>query len=307
MVDELGSRIRDIAPDAELVGLTSNEAIPGGGAGIKIWVWGRWLSRPPRYLTALPDLRWMHVTGAGVDKIVTPELRASDVTLTNAAGVHAIPIAESVMGMMIAIVKRLPDHWRNQTLSQWERYRKDELHGKTIVIVGTGRIGAEIARRARVFGMHTIGVTSVPRATADFDQLMRYENLPEAVALGDFVVMAAAMTAERKGLMGAREVAAMKPTAWFINIARGSLVDEGALLEALQAQRIGGAYLDVFVQEPLPADHPFWTLPNVYIIPHNTAYTWQVRDRSLEIFYDNLRRWVKGEPLVNVVDKERGY
>lgn len=307
VIAQFGERIRAIAPHAKIAPIASDGAIEGGGAGVTVWVRDRFHIRVEDMVLRMPDLRWLHTTSTGVDHILTPTVMANDIIVTNSAGAQAIPIAESVIGMMVAIVKRFPDHWRNQTEARWERYRKDELYGKTLVIVGTGHIGREIARRGRAFGMTTIGVTSIPRDEPVFDRLLSYGELGEAMQVADFVVVAAAMTAERKRLIKATHLAGMKPTAWFINIARGDLVDETGLLKALQTKTIAGAYLDVFTQEPLPANHPFWSLPNVYVIPHNTAFSVQSRLRGLEYFITNLERWVKAEPLVNVVDKQRGY
>jgi phosphoglycerate dehydrogenase-like enzyme len=307
LVDDLQPHIMAIAPHAELVYIAPDGRVLGSGEAVKVWLRGYWKDRPLDVLAQLPDVRWLHTVSAGMDHVLTPALVASDIVVTNSSGANAIPIAESVMGMMLTIVKRFADHWRNQTLSRWERYRKDELYGKTLTIVGTGRIGREIARRARVFGMTTLGVTSVPREEPVFDRLVEHTGIAEALGVADFIVVAAAMTATRRGMIGADQFAQMRPTAWFLNIARGDLVDEAALLAALERGQIAGAYLDVFEQEPLPADHPFWTMPNVLVVPHNTGFSWGSYARSHDLFFDNLRRWLAGELLVNVVDKQRGY
>ncbi len=307
LVGEMAPRIHALAPGADLVAVDDKGRLLGPGAGVTIWLRGRWLPNIEAVTRQMPDLRWLHTNSAGVDHVLFPALIASDVVVTNAAGAHAIPISESVMGMMLAIVKRFPDHWRNQTQARWERYRKDELYGKTLTIIGTGHIARELARRARFFGMATIGVTAAPREEPAFDRLVGYDSLLDALAAADFVVIAAPLSPDRIGLIGRDALAAMRPTAWLINIARGALVDEQALLDTLRANRIAGAYLDVFAQEPLPSRHPFWKLPNVLIVPHNTGFTWQSRGRGLDLFIDNLRRWLDGAPLVNVVDKQRGY
>jgi phosphoglycerate dehydrogenase-like enzyme len=261
----------------------------------------------PRLIRAVPSLRWIHSVSAGVDHLLCHELLESPIIFTNSVGAHSPSIAESVMGMLLFVVKHLGEHWDAQKVHHWQKVQNDELGGKTIGIIGLGHVGLELARRAKAFGMRVAATKRHPNPVADVDQVWGPEDLPHLLAEADYVVMCAALTGKTRGMMGEAELRQMKATAYFINISRGALVVEEALLRALRERWIAGACLDVFVQEPLPPENPFWDLPNVFITPHNSATTPQQIERALDIFVENLKRYQEGERLMNVVDKHRGY
>ena len=261
----------------------------------------------PRLIRAVPKLHWIHSVSAGVDHLLCQELVESPIILTNSTGAHAPCIAESVMGMLLFVVKHLGEHWEAQKGHHWQKEENNELYGKTLGIIGLGHVGLELARRAKAFGMRVIATKYHPNPFAEVDQVWGPEYLPHLLAEADYAVMCAALTKETRGMMGEAELRQMKATAYFVNIARGALVDEKALLRALRERWIAGACLDVFVQEPLPPENPLWDLPNVLITPHNSATTPQQMGRALDIFVENLKRYQEGKSPVNVVDKKRGY
>jgi phosphoglycerate dehydrogenase-like enzyme len=253
------------------------------------------------------SLRWVNLFHAGADNLLCPELIESDIVVTSAKGAHVIPIAEHVFAFMLAHVKQLARHRDAQLRRSWERKQLEELHGKTLCVVGLGNIGAEIARRADCFGMRVVGTR---RTVAPLPGVERVESpvrlrdlLPEA----DYVVLTLPYTAETTGMIGAQELAIMKSGAVLINVGRGQVVDQEALVEALKSGHLGGAGLDATDPEPLPPDSELWLLPNVTITPHNSGWSRYTRDRSVTMFCDNLRRYLRGEPLRQVVDKRAGY
>lgn len=264
------------------------------------------------------DLRWIHTSGAGVDPILFPELIHSPVVLTNSRGIYDRAMAEYVLGLMLAFAKYLPQTLDLQRRREW-RYRETErLDGRTVVVVGAGSIGGTIARLLRAAGMRVIGVARRPRPGArpgsqsssqdePFERVAGIEELRAVLPEADFVVLVLPLTSETRGLFGAQALARMKRTARLINVGRGAVVDEAALLDALRGGRIAGAALDVFADEPLPSDHPFWDLPGVIVSPHMSGdfIGWQAAVSAL--FVENFQRWLAGRPLLNVVDKERGY
>jgi phosphoglycerate dehydrogenase-like enzyme len=260
-------------------------------------------------------LRWVHSPAAAVHTLIFPEFIASNVTLTNAREVHAPVVAEHVMALMLALGKRLPDciglqlrHcWGQQAL--WgQQTRPRELAGDTLGIVGLGTIGREVACRAKAFGMRVIGTREHPETAADHvDAVYGSGELPKVLSEADFVVLAAPITSNTKKLMNATTLAHMKPSAYLINVGRGALVDEGALAEALRSQGIAGAALDVFEKEPLPADSELWDVPNLLITPHSAGLTERLWERHYALIKGNLRRYLAGERLLQVVDKQKGY
>jgi phosphoglycerate dehydrogenase-like enzyme len=261
----------------------------------------------PRLIRAVPALRWIHSVSAGVDHLLCHELVESSIVFTNSVGAHAPSIAESTMGMLLFVVKHLGEHWDAQKVHRWQKTQNNELCGKTIGIIGLGHVGLELARRAKAFGMRVVATKRRPNPVADVDQVWGPEDLSHLLAEADYVVMCAALTEETRGMIGEAELRQMKATAYFVNIARGALVLEDPLLRALRERWIAGACLDVFTQEPLLPENPFWDLPNVFITPHNSARTPELMGRALDIFVENLKRYQEGERLMNVVDKKRGY
>ena len=311
--DHLVERLREpvcrIAPDCDVIPIGPDGEVtePLEGADVLFLRWGLSPEATRRLLARVPNLRWIHTISAGVDHLLFPELRESDAILTNASGVFNIPIAETVMAYILAVVKRLPEFWAHQREHRWEKLPLRELRGLTVGIVGLGDIGAEVARLCRAFGMRVLGLRRRPAPSDLADEVLPPDRLQDLLARSDFVVIAVPLTAETRGMIGRAELAAMKPDAWLVNISRGAIVDEEALIEALRAGRIGGACLDVFAEEPLPPESPLWDMPNVIITPHNSWSSPHIEEREIALFLENLRRYVAGEPLLNVVDKQAGY
>ena len=257
----------------------------------------------------MPALRWLHIPRAGVDNSLVPAVVQRDLVITNSAGVHAIPISEFVLMFMLAHVKQVPALLQLQVERAWRgrTLHLSELSARTVMIVGLGQIGQAIAARARGFGMRVVGSRRSGAATPNVDAVVADDRWRELLPEADYVVVAAPLTPRTRGLIDAAALAAMKPSAYLINIARGEIVDENALAEALHAGRIAGAGLDVFAQEPLPSAHPLWSAPNVFVTPHISWSSPETMPRTFALFVDNLKRYVDGQPLLNVIDKEAGY
>lgn len=273
-----------------------------------------WSLRPEQ-LAQASRLQWIHSLAAGVGQLMYAELRASSVVVTNARGIHAIPMAEYALGLMIALARHFPSAFRYQQRRYWaqqeiwdETPHPMELNGRTLVIVGYGTIGRALAERARGLGMRIVGVKKdVTRGTEGADGVYPAEKLAAALAEADFVVVAVPETPESNRMFGRAQFAAMKRTAYFINIARGKLVDQDALREALRAGRLAGAALDVADPEPLPPESPLWQLDNLIISPHLSAVSERLWHRQAALLLENLERFFAGRELLNVVDKQRGY
>ena len=275
--------------------------------------------RPPADTLALaPNLRWLCMPSAGADGAIRAGLLTADrpLLITTANGVHAVPITEFVFGALLMLVRHWPAilvYQRERTWPERQRWRDlsgGELFGSTLGVVGLGAIGRQIARIGRAFGMRVIGTrrtVALGATDPDLDALYPTANLRALLAESDFVILAVPATAATHHLIGADELAAMKPTAYLLNIARGSVVDEPDLIAALQNGTIAGAALDVFAHEPLPADSPLWTLPNVIISPHVSGVTGGYSQRFTDLFLENLTRYRAGQPLRNLVDSARGY
>jgi phosphoglycerate dehydrogenase-like enzyme len=254
------------------------------------------------------SLRWVHVAGAGVDAVLFPELVESDVTLTNSRGVFDRPIAEYVLGLMLMFAKDFRRTFELQQRHEWVHRETETLSGVRLLVVGAGPIGRDIAQLARCFGMETVAVARTARAEdEDFGRVVAAEDLDEALGWADYVVIAAPLTARTEGMFAASQFRCMKPSARLINVGRGPIVDQPALVEALRTEEISGAALDVFQEEPLPEDHPFWDMPGVFVSPHMSGDFVGWLEALGELFVENFRRWQKGEELLNVVDKEKGY
>ncbi len=254
------------------------------------------------------NLQWIHITAAGVDTLLFDELRASDVVVTNARGVFDRPLAEYVLGAVIAHAKDSRTSFDLQRRHEWRHRETRSTTGATALVVGTGGIGREIAKLLRAAGLTVRGAGRRPVADdPDFGEVVDSADLASHAGWCDHLILAAPLTAATHGLVDATVLAAMKPDAHLVNIARGPMVDEAALLDALTRHTIGGATLDVFDTEPLPADHPLWDAPNVTITAHMSADVVGWRDALAAQFAANARRWLAGEPLHNVVDKQLGY
>jgi len=263
------------------------------------------------FIACAPRLRWLHTMSAGVERFLIPEIVGrTGFTLTNNSGPYDVPIAEFVMAVMLSAAKHLPEYQRSQQRAFWDKdHRHVELRGATVAIVGLGSIGGEVARLAAAFGMRVVGIRrrldlpGIPGVTL----VLPPERLADVAAEADFVVVAAPLTPATRGLVSREVIARMRPTAWLVNIARGAVVDEDALQEALREHRIAGAALDAWWQEPLPSESEWWRLENVIVTPHVSHSSPRVKDRTLALFLENLRRWKAGEPLLNVVDVRAGY
>ena len=254
------------------------------------------------------SLEWIHITAAGVDTLLFDELRESGVVVTNARGVFDRPLAEYVLGAVITHAKDSRTSFDLQRRREWRRRETRSITGATALVVGTGGIGRAIARLLRAAGLTVRGAGRRPVAEdPDFGEIVDSAALSDHVGWCDHLILAAPLTAQTCGLVDAAVLAAMKPDAHVVNIARGPMVDEAALLDALTEGRIGGATLDVFDTEPLPPDHPLWDAPNVTITAHMSADVVGWRDELAGQFAANARRWLAGEPLHNVVDKKLGY
>ena len=257
----------------------------------------------------MPRLRWVQAMTAGVDHLLTLGLQERGIRLTSSR-IHRIQIGEYVLTMLLALTKRLPELLRTQAEHRWAGLVLDEIYEKTLGIVGLGAIGTRVAEIGRFLGMRVVACRRRPPEVEQDELIDRWypsDRLREMLAECDYVVLAVPSTAETARLIGAAELQAMKSTAYLINIARGSVVDEPALIEALRNQQITGAALDVFTREPLPADSPLWDLPNVILTPHVSGPTPRYTERATELFRENLRRYLAGEPLLNEVDPARGY
>lgn len=258
---------------------------------------------------SLKNLKWVHSLSAGVEGVVIPALKESSVPLTNARGVYKKSLGEWAVLAMLYFAKDVRRLERQKSESRWEQFDVDMLSGATVAIIGYGEIGREVAWRAKAFGMNVIATRR--RVTHNSDEyaseiLPSSENI-QAIEKADYVVLSSALTPETRGMIGTKEFAAMKPTAVFINIGRGAVVDEPAMVDALQNGKIRGAGLDVFIEEPLPADSPLWKLDNVLLSPHSADHTATWQHETVEFFVENFNRYIKGEQLENIVDKQAGY
>jgi phosphoglycerate dehydrogenase-like enzyme len=272
-------------------------------------------SLSPEQLRAAKSLRWIYSITAAVDQFLYPELISSDIVLTNAGSVHGPVVAEHTIAMLLALARRLHTAVRYQERRKWamdaiwnEQPRPREVRGATLVVVGLGSIGAEVAEMAAALKMKVTGVREHPeRGAAGAHEVVGYEALDCALGKADFVVLAAPLTPRTRHLIDARRLQLFKPTAFLINVSRGALVDEGALVKALREHKLAGAALDVFEQEPLSRWSPLWKMQQALITPHTAFLTENVWSRHYEVFAANLKRYLAGERLEGVVDLKRGY
>jgi phosphoglycerate dehydrogenase-like enzyme len=262
--------------------------------------------KPPAHLyAAAPRLRWLHAMGAGADWALVAELPRR-VIVTRSPGVFGPWMAEYVLAWCLSVTQRMADYRAAQARREWIQHEPpDRLAGKTIAMVGLGDIGRTVARAAAAMGMRVIGVTRSGRRVAGVERVYPRRELRRALGAADFVVLVAPLNDFTRGMIGEAELSAMRPTAWLINIGRGALVDESALVRALQRRTIAGAVLDVFTTEPLPPAHPLWGLDNAAITPHIAGPN--LPEEIAPVFNANLARYLSGRPLKHVVDRRRGY
>ncbi len=265
---------------------------------------------PRRLLELAPRLRWLHTPATGIDHLRGIGLLESDMAITAAGGLFAPVIAEHVVAGMLHFAKRLPELERQRRDHTWRMIHVDALEGRTLGLIGVGAIGSAVAQRAQAFGMRVVGIGRQPpegRRVAGIDELCTRADLPRVLRTSDYVVIAVADTADTRGMIGAAELAVMPTDAVLINVARGSIIDEDALIAALRQGRLRGAALDVFAREPLPADSALWELPNVLLTPHVASNVADYLPRAIVQFGENVRRYLEGEPLLNEFDRARGY
>ena len=315
-------RIREAAPGSRIVNLSVEGLADGPVDDVEVLLRG-WLVAEAfdRLLARAPHLTWVHSATSGVERALTPAARTRDVLVTNARGVFSRPIAEHVLLMILAVSRHLPELFELQRERTWQPLEGRELRELTIGIVGYGSLGRSVASLASAFGARVIALRRRPDGASAaspeeedgfpfeprVDEVFGPARLHDLLAASDIVVLAAPLTPETEGMIDEAAVAAMKRDAWLINVARGRLVDDTALVRALRDNRIGGAALDTFRDEPLPPGSPYWELPNVIVTPHTAWSSARVLDRSIDLFCDNLVRYSRGEPLRNVVDPAAGY
>ena len=326
--DEVVARLHDAAPGADVRRYATHslaEVPPEALARAEVLYSAGDLPAPE----AAPNLKWVHVHSAGVDGVIRHPLflRAREagrpITLTTSAGVHGINISEYVVMMLLAFAHRLHRAFDMMQRRAWSHDRLSflpaELHGATVGIIGYGGIGRQVARRCLAFGMRVLVMrhsrrgagadepAHVEQAGSPGVEFVSRDNLNTLLSASDYVVLAVPLSPQTFHLIDRDAIARMKPNAVLVNIGRGDVVDEPALIDALRERRIGGAGLDVFSQEPLPADSPLWRLDNVILTPHIAGITPKYDERAGAVFAENLRRYAAGEPLLNRVDFERGY
>jgi phosphoglycerate dehydrogenase-like enzyme len=261
---------------------------------------------------AASQLRWVHFLWAGMDGVRSTALLSSDVTVTNSAGAFAVPMAEQAVAVILAfsrglnVCMRRPWEWREMRTELWGQ--QQELPGLTLGVLGYGGIGRAAAQRAKAFGMRILAIRSAGQDTDGVaESIWGPDRLDDLLAQSDYLLISCPLTPQTRGLIGRRELALMKPHAVLINLARGAIVDQPALVEALQEGRIGGAGLDVTTPEPLPADSPLWKMENVIITPHTSAHSPHTWECQFALLRENVSRYVRGQKLLNVVNKQTGY
>lgn len=315
-------RLRALSPELELVDVSTDDTFDVDlldDPALEVIV-GR---RAPADLSRVPALRWLQVGSAGVDHLAPDPPWGHGIVVTNARGVYAVQIGEYVTGAILRINQPIARWAADQAAHRWKT-EEDEpvpsvVRGQTAALIGYGSIGREVARQLAALGLRILAVKPRPEVLADASYRVPGTGDPEGsipervVGLGglldvvrevDYLVLTLPLTAESQHLVDARVLAALRPTAWLVNVSRGALVDEDALLEALRAGRLAGAVLDVFGEEPLPPENPLWDAPNATISPHVSGATNQFRD---DLFVENVRRYLAGEPLLNLVNPARGY
>lgn len=293
--DPGSQRLRDAAQP-----LTDEQAAAFGRAEIVVA-----LDLPFDLPERAPNLRWVHALGSGVEHYRAAGLDRGPIVLTNSAGIGAAPIAEWVMGRVIQMVKRFPEHDASAARHEWASAPGEYLVDMTMAIVGLGEIGRAVAARARAFGIRVIGVrrsVSCGDVDPDVAELSPADDLHEVLRRSDIVVLCAAGSQSNRDLFDREVFGAMREGSWFVNVSRGDLVDEPALIAALGSGQLAGAAIDVARNEPMPPDDPLWSAPNLLVSAHSSAAGTGYGRRVIELFVENLERYLAGEPLVNVVD-----
>jgi phosphoglycerate dehydrogenase-like enzyme len=277
------------------------DELPGADV---LFVWGQRASALARAWPKADALRWVHVTSAGAGQVLPPEVISSHAAVTTSRGLFDEPIAEYVLGLVLAFAKDLPGRIRLQESRAWQHRETERVTGKRALVVGTGTIGRAIGRKVTAAGMQVAGVGRLGRpGDPDFGLVLPMDRFVEALRQADYLIMAAPLTNDTRGLVNAAALAAMRSTARVINVGRAGLIVRDDLVRALQEGRIAGAALDIFPDERLDANSPLWSAPNVLISPHMSGQVVGWRDELVSLFVDNLNRYVDGRPLRNVVTK----
>jgi phosphoglycerate dehydrogenase-like enzyme len=298
--DALGDRVR-LAFGGHISSVREDLA-----QAVGLYVWGHPHDPFDQVLEAAPRLRWVHYTGAGIEHLLVPSFVRSSIPLTNSRGIHSRAVAELALALLLALAKGLPDRLRAQAEHRWTQELNRGLHGATLVVVGLGSIGSTVARAASALGMHVIGVRRTARQARWAHDVVAFTDLDRVLPRAEYLVLCCPETDETRGLIGAAQLRRLPRGAVVVNVARGTIVDEPALIEALLDGHLGGAGLDVFRTEPLAPDSPLWAMPNVVITPHYPNVRGWERE-TVDRFVDNAERFLDGRPLRNVIDKRRGY
>jgi len=256
-----------------------------------------------------PKLKWIQALGTGVDNIVDLPSLGKEVLVTNVRGIHGAPVSEATIAFMLSLARDMPRSVRAQEQSKWERWPSALLAGKTVGILGIGLIAEYLAPICKTFGMTVVGISGSPRETKHFDRMAHRNELTKVAGNLDFLVVLTPLSAETRNIVGEKVFAAMKPTAYLVNVARGGVVDEQALITALEAGRIAGAGLDVFAQEPLPPDNPLWKTKNVTIFSHLGGYSQGYEDRAMPTIAGNMAKFLAGDlkSMINIVHKPASW
>ena len=306
-------RILDISSDIELLEIPADKVRDISGIEVLLAEGGNRTHYPgeldwedyKKFFT--PSLKWVQLCSTGFSDNITPGIIKGEVTLTNAPGLHTIPIAESVLAAMLEHAKHFKQRRKDQKNHAWNRVKADELFGKMVLLIGLGNIGKRVAHLCKSFNMRVIGTKRRITAVDNVDEVFPSNKLLEYLPQADYVVVAAPLTTETEHLLGREEFEAMKEAAYFINVGRGKISHEPSLIRALKENWISGAYLDVFEVEPLPESHILWDLPNVFLIPHDSHSSPYIGDRVIDIFTENLERYIKGKQLLYICNPDRGY
>lgn len=299
----------DQISDRAEIRLTDAQSLPEDIVGADaLFLWDFFSGALEKAWPSADRLQWIHVAAAGVDKLLFEDLTASEVTVTNAQGIFDRPIAEWVVGAVFAEAKDFSENYRLKSTKTWDHRETKRVQGSTAVVIGTGAIGREIARLLSAVGVEVTGAGRTERADdEDFGAVLPSETLEEHIGKFDIIVNAAPLTPATRDLIGPATLGAVKPGAHLINIGRGASVDQGELIAALRDGHLGFASLDVFDEEPLPQDSELWELDNVMIAAHMSGDVHGWRDSLAELFIENAQRWLDGQDVVNVVDKDKGY
>lgn len=304
--EEKINQLKKVVPGAVVEAYKNpKEALPHVSDADALALWGFQDVEP--LLQAGPHIRWVHSLSDGVEKLLTPSMMSRPITLTNSHGVHDRAVSEHTLAMLLSWYRRIPDAVRHQQNHEWIRPHGQSLFGKTILIVGFGSIGRAIAQRAKVFETHILAVKKHLSTEMFADHVYTEEQLMDVLPKADIIIAALPSTPDTENFFGKEQFAAMKPSALFINIARASVVDETALIEALENKTIAGACMDVFSKEPLPPDHPFWSMDNVIMTPHIASMVPDFWNKLTSLLETNFINFSRGEKLMNEVDKEKGY